>query len=353
MAEWNRSVSFPHRCFNLHSRQFELWILHMVSRDQLDLLIVIVNYDTRGLLRDCLASVYESRGDLSCRVCVVDNCSRDDSAAMVRQEFPQVQLISSSINGGYAYANNLGLTAFGYQNAPLSRHPSSLVPRYALLLNADTLLPPSALQEMLDFMEAHPEAGAAGPRLVREDGSLDLACRRGFPTPSAFFYRMLGLSKLFPRSRRFGRYNLTYLDPGELTEVDSVVGAFMLVRAATIGQVGLLDESFFLYGEDLDWAYRIRKAGWKIYYNPQVTVLHVKAASTRHSRRARYEFYRAMDIFYRKHYAATTPFWLHWLIIAGIVLQGSLAMLGEIVKGLPRTKIPALRRAQDTMEATR
>jgi len=198
---------------------------------------------------------------------------------------------------------------------------------------------------MLDFMEAHPEAGAAGARLVREDGSLDLACRRSFPTPSAFFYRMMGLSKLFPQSRRFGRYNLTYLDPDELTEVDSVVGAFMLVRAEAIHQVGLLDENFFLYGEDLDWAYRIRKAGWKIYYNPQVTVLHVKAASTKHSRRARYEFYRAMDIFYRKHYAATTPFWLHWLIIAGIALQGSLAMLGEMVKGSPRAKT--------SMEATR
>jgi N-acetylglucosaminyl-diphospho-decaprenol L-rhamnosyltransferase len=302
-------------------------------RSQLDLLIVIVNYNTRDLLRDCLASLYESRGDFTYQVCVVDNGSRDDSAAMVRQEFPQAQLIASPINGGYAYANNLGLTAFGFQNDPLARHPSSLVPRHALLLNADTLLPPSALRDMLDFMEAHPEAGAAGPRLVREDGSLDLACRRGFPTPSAFFYRMLGLSKLFPRSPRFGRYNLTFLDPDELTEVDSVVGAFMLVRAEAIRQVGLLDESFFMYGEDLDWAYRIRKAGWKIYYNPQVTVLHIKGASTKHSRRARYEFYRAMNIFYRKHYAATTPFWLHWLIITGIVLQGGLAMLREVVKG--------------------
>jgi len=308
----------------------------MVSHTQLDLLIVIVNYNTRDLLRDCLASIYESRGDFSYRVCVVDNGSSDDSVAMVRQEFPQAQLIASPINGGYAYANNLGLMAFGFQNSPLARHPSSLVPRYALLLNADTLLPPSALQEMLNFMDSHPEAGAAGPRLVREDGSLDLACRRSFPSPNAFFYRMMGLSKLFPKSPRFGRYNLTYLDPDELTEVDSVVGAFMLVRAEAIHQVGLLDENFFLYGEDLDWAYRIRKAGWKIYYNPQVTVLHVKAASTRHSRRARYEFYRAMNVFYRKHYAASTPFWLHWLIIAGIVLQGSLAMLGEVLKGTPQ-----------------
>ncbi len=303
---------------------------------QLDLLIVIVNYNTRDLLRDCLASIYDSQGDFSYRVCVVDNGSRDNSAAMVGQEFPQAQLIEVPVNRGYAHANNLGLTTFGFQNAPLARHPSSPVPEYALLLNADTLLPPSALQDMLDFMEAHPEAGAAGPRLVREDGSLDLACRRSFPTPSAFLYRSMGLSKLFPQSPRFGRYNLTYLDPDELTEVDSVVGAFMLVRAEAIHQVGLLDENFFLYGEDLDWAYRIRKAGWKIYYNPQVTVLHVKGASTRHSRRARYEFYRAMDIFYRKHYAATTPFWLHWLIIAGIILQGGLAMLGQILKGTPR-----------------
>jgi N-acetylglucosaminyl-diphospho-decaprenol L-rhamnosyltransferase len=332
----------------------------MVSRDQLDLLIVIVNYNTRDLLRDCLASIYESRGDFSYEVCVVDNGSRDNSAAVVHQEFPQAQLIEIPVNRGYAYANNLGLTAFGFQNTPPAQRPcpepfgfaqdapdegpSAPVPRYALLLNADTLLPPSALQDMLDFMEAHPEAGAAGPRLVREDGSLDLACRRGFPTPSAFVYRMMGLSKLFPKSRRFGRYNLTYLDPDELTEVDSVVGAFMLVRAEAIRQVGLLDETFFLYGEDLDWAYRIRKAGWKIYYNPQVTVLHVKAASTRHSRRARYEFFRAMDIFYRKHYADTTPLWLHWLIIGGIALRGGLARLGGMVKGSSRVGI--------SMEAT-
>jgi N-acetylglucosaminyl-diphospho-decaprenol L-rhamnosyltransferase len=301
---------------------------------QLDLLIVIVNYNTRDLLRDCLASIYESQGDFSYRVCVVDNGSRDNSATMVGQEFPQAQLIEIPVNRGYAYANNLGLADFGFQNDPLDQHPSSPVPRYALLLNADTLLPPSALQDMLDFMEAHPQAGAAGPRLIREDGSLDLACRRGFPTPSAFVYRMMGLSKLFPQSRRFGRYNLTYLSPDDLTEVDSVVGAFMLVRAEAIRQVGLLDETFFLYGEDLDWAYRIRKAGWKIYYNPQVTVLHVKAASTRHSRRARYEFFRAMDIFYRKHYADTTPLWLHWLIISGIALRGGLARLGGMVKDL-------------------
>jgi N-acetylglucosaminyl-diphospho-decaprenol L-rhamnosyltransferase len=298
----------------------------------LDLGIVIVNYRTCDLLRECLQSVSESRGDFSFQVCVVDNCSQDGSCAMVGEEFPQVRLVESEVNGGYAYANNLGLRAFGFAQTSESAQQcreklSESTPRYALLLNPDTLLPPSVLQEMLDFMEAHPEAGVAGPRLVLADGSLDLACRRSFPSPEVAFYRMVGLSKLFPRSRRFGRYNLTCLDPDEVTEVDSVMGAFMLVRAEALEQVGLLDESFFMYGEDLDWAYRIKKAGWKVYYNPQVTVLHYKRAASRHSRKASCEFYRAMHIFYRKHYAATTPFWLHWLVLGGIALRGGLAVL--------------------------
>jgi hypothetical protein len=316
----------------------------------LDLGIVIVNYRTCDLLRECLQSIYESRGDFGYEVCVVDNCSQDGSCAMVGQEFPQVRLIESEVNGGYAYANNLGLRALGFaQTSEVLTTDSGQLkqkhevktsgkhavetsevfssPGYALLLNPDTLLPPSALQEMLGFMKAHPEAGVAGPRLVLADGSLDLACRRSFPSPEVSFYRMVGLSKLFPKSRRFGRYNLTYLDPDEVAEVDSVVGAFMLVRAEALRQVGLLDESFFMYGEDLDWAYRIKKAGWKVYYNPQVTVLHYKRAASRHSRKASYEFYRAMRIFYRKHYAATTPFWLHWLVLGGIALRGGLGVL--------------------------
>lgn len=302
-----------------------------------DLAIVIVNYNTCDLLRDCLYSVYESQVDFSYEVWVVDNCSTDHSVAMVRQEFPQVHLIASEINGGYAYANNLGLKAMGFTQKHRERlkvkAPRSLPPRYALLLNPDTLLPPSALREMLAFMEAHPEAGVAGPRLVREDGSLDLACRRSFPTPEVSFYRMVGLSKFFPQSRRFGRYNLTYLDPDQMAEVDSVVGAFMLVRREAIEEVGLLDDSFFMYGEDLDWCYRIKGAGWKVYYNPRVIVLHYKEAASKHSRKARYEFYRAMYIFYRKHYAADTPFWLHWLVIGGITLRGGTGILRELLKG--------------------
>jgi len=153
---------------------------------------------------------------------------------------------------------------------------------------------------------------------------------------------MIGLSRLFPRSKRFGRYNLTYLDPDQMVEVDSVVGAFMLVRGEPIEEVGLLDESFFMYGEDLDWCYRIKRKGWKVLYNPAVTVLHYKEAASKHSRKARYEFYRAMYLFYRKHYAASTPLWLHWLIVGGIALRAGAAMLGALPKAHPRAEMSGM-----------
>lgn len=306
----------------------------------LDLAIIILSYNTRDLLRACLRTVFASQGDFTCQVCVVDNASSDGSAAMVRAEFPQVTLIASPVNGGFSYGNNLGLRHFGFSDEPGAVDPAA-TPRHALLLNPDTELPPSALATMLGFMQARPQCGVAGPKLVRLDGSLDLACRRSFPSPEISAYRMLGLSKLFPRSQRFGRYNMTYLDADVLTEVDSVVGAFMLLRGAAICQVGLLDEAFFMYGEDLDWAYRIKQQGWQVWYNPAVTVLHVKEAASKTSSKARYEFYRAMAIFYRKHYEANTPRPLHWLIVAGIGLRGSLAMAGRGWAQVRRSLRPA------------
>jgi len=293
----------------------------------LDLGIVVTSYNTRDLLCTCLRSVYASRGDFTFEVCVVDDASSDGSTAMVAARFPQARLIANIENMGYVSASNQGLRAFGFTDLP-NHQPTSLpiyqstnLPAFALLLNSDTELPPDGLARMLDFVAEHPDAGIAGPRVVLPDGALDLACRRSFPTPEISFYRMIGLSHLFPRSRRFGRYNLTYLDPDQVTEVDCVMGAFMLVRALAIVQAGLMDEQFFMYGEDLDWAYRIKAAGWKVYYNPAVTVLHVKRASTRQSPRAQIEFYRAMDIFYRKHYAARTTWWLHALIVSAIALR--------------------------------
>ncbi len=266
----------------------------------LDLVIVIVNYNVCDLLRDCLKSVYASTGvtlerPLGFEVCVVDNASPDDSAEMVAREFPQAKLIRNAENMGYAAANNLGLRYFGFEDASPGtgtlrgdqgssrstlRAPHSALPRYALLLNPDTGVPPDAFAQMIALMDQNPSFGVSGPKLVRLDGTLDLACRRGFPTVEVSFWRLTKLSKIFPRSQRFGRYNMTYLDENQPAEIDSVVGAFMLVRREAIEQAGLLDETFWMYGEDLDWAYRIKQRGWKVYYYPSVVVQHIKRASS-------------------------------------------------------------------------
>jgi GT2 family glycosyltransferase len=202
------------------------------------------------------------------------------------------------------------------------------MPSYVLLLNPDTVLPKDVLPAMVSFLETNPDAGVAGPRLIRPDGSLDLACRRSFPSPEVSFYRMLGLSKLFPKHPRFARYNLTFLDDTVVCEVDSVVGAFMLVRGEILDQVGLLDEAFFMYGEDLDWAFRIKQKGWKVYYNGAVHAIHVKgASSSQRSTKSIIAFYKAMLTFYHKHYAATTPFLLGCAVITGIYAKGALALI--------------------------
>lgn len=297
----------------------------MDTMERLDLAIVIVNYNVCDLLRRCLRSVLGSEGELRFTVCVVDNASSDESVDMVRNEFPQVTLIANQENVGYPAANNQGLRILG----ALSARP----PRYSLLLNPDTEVPADAFVTLIDYMDKHAEVGVVGPKLVLPNGELDLACRRGFDSMSALVYRMLGISKLFPGSRRFARYNLTYLDEDELAEVDSVVGAFMMVRDAAIEQAGLMDEQFWMYGEDLDWAKRIKDCGWKVVYNPSVTVLHVKRASSRQNPRARIEFYRAMLIFYYKHYRDSTDFWLHWIILAGVALKGGRALWPDIAAG--------------------
>jgi N-acetylglucosaminyl-diphospho-decaprenol L-rhamnosyltransferase len=306
----------------------------------LDLAIIIVNYNTSALLRDCLRSLAASELDgLSVAVCVVDNASADDSVAMVRREFPDVHLIANQANVGYPRANNQGLRYFGFSDRPAvaaaeaAGERAAALPRYALLLNPDTVLPPTALRDMIAFMEAHPRAGAAGPKLVRLDGSLDRACRRSFPTPASSLFHLARLDRLFPHSPRFARYDLRYLDPDLVTPVDAIVGAFMLVRREAILQAGLLDETFFMYGEDLDWAKRITDAGWQVWYNPAVTVTHVKEAASRHSYRARVEFYRALTIFYEKHYKASTAFWMDWLIRGGIFFFAQLDLLGRRLRG--------------------
>lgn len=287
-----------------------------------DLGIVILNFNTRDLLRDCLRSLQATQG-VEIDVMVVDNASRDDSVAMLRAEFPKTRVIASETNGGYAYGNNLALREFLARPNP---------PRALMLLNTDTVVPPDALKLLMDFLDAHPDAGVVGPKLTLADGSLDLACRRSFPTPEISFYRMLGLSKLFPKSKRFGRYNLTYLDENETAQVDSVVGAAMLMRTQALQQAGLLDETFFMYGEDLDLALRIKQKGWNAYYYPRAEIKHYKRASSSQSKKAQVEFYRAMYIFYDKHYRAETPFYLDWVVMSGIALKGGLALAPEIFR---------------------
>jgi len=289
----------------------------------LDLAIVILNYNTVELLRNCLRSLFASSGNFHRQVCVVDNASNDGSCAMVRTEFPAVHLITNQANIGYSAGNNVGLRWFGL-GEPSTESTRTKLPRYLLLLNPDTLLPPLALAEMVAFMDEHPEIGVAGPRVRRPDGSLDRACRRSFPTPQVSFYRMIGLSRLFPKSPRFNAYNLEFLPEDAVHAVDSVVGAYMQIRREAILQAGLLDESFFMYGEDLDWAKRIKDAGWQVWYNGQVEITHVKAAASSQSSKARIDFYEAMWIFYRKHYREQTPWLLDKLIMLGVVVKGGL-----------------------------
>lgn len=299
------------------------------------LAIVIVNYNTRDLLRDCLRSIFAHPTATTLDVWVVDNASSDGSAQMAAAEFPQVHLVASQRNGGYAYANNLALRpVLQIADSRLqNRANQSAIPDYVMLLNSDTVVPQGALDGLVRYLETHPEAGACGPKLLLGDGSIDLACRRSFPSPAAFVYHAVGLSKLFPHSPRFGAYNLTYLDPDVETEVDAVVGACMLVRSSVVREVGLLDETFFMYGEDLDWAYRIKQYGWKIMYVPSVIVHHYKRASSSQrpipSIRA---FYEAMRVFHRKHYAATTPAPVNLLIETGITLKEAWSLGSNLLR---------------------
>jgi GT2 family glycosyltransferase len=286
----------------------------------LDLAIVIVNYNGSALLSNCLTSVFASAGSFSYTVCVVDNGSRDDSAAMVSDRFPQAGLIVSDANLGFSAGNNLALRQLDLTDRQAQGNRQ--LPRYILLLNNDTILPANTLADMIQFMDERPNVGVAGPRVRRPDGTLDLACRRSFPTPWVSFCRMTRLSRLFPRSNRFNAYNLSYLPEDTVHPVDSVVGAYMQVRTQAIQQVGLLDEAYFMYGEDLDWAKRIKTAGWDVWYNGEVEITHVKEAASRKSRKARRAFYEAMWIFYRKHYRSDSSWALDKLIWLSIALIG-------------------------------
>jgi len=292
------------------------------AADLLDVSVVIVNYKVRDLLRDCLRSLEPNLATLRGEVWVVDNASGDGSVEMVASEFPWVRLVANEQNLGYGAANNQGIReARG---------------RYILVLNPDTKLPPNAIADTIAEMEAHPDIGALGPKLILADGTLDRACRRSFPSPEVAFYRLFGLARLFPNHPRFARYNLLNVDEDTPLDVDSVVGAFMLVRREVVERVGMFDEAFRMYGEDLDWAYRIKQAGWRVRYHPAVVVLHYKGQSSRQRPTSSIRlFYDAMHIFYDKHYAAQHAAPFNALIHLGISAHEKVALLRNRLK--PRT----------------
>jgi N-acetylglucosaminyl-diphospho-decaprenol L-rhamnosyltransferase len=281
------------------------------------------------LLCRCLDAVLSSAVPFALDVWVVDNGSTDGSAATVADRYPSVTLIESERNLGFAGANNLALARIIGRWRGADEPPGHAV----LLLNSDCFVEPGAIARTARFLAGCLEAGVVGPKVLLPDGRLDLACRRSFPTPASALWKLTGLARWFPDSPRFARYNLTYLDPDETHEVDSVMGAYMLVRMEAIRDAGLLDDTFFMYGEDLDWCFRIKEHGWKVFYVPEAVVQHVKgASSSRQSYRLIVEFYRAMYLFHRKHYAPRTFVLLNWLIAAGIIGRGGLALLRNVFR---------------------
>jgi len=274
----------------------------------MDLSIIVLNYNTCQLTLDALESVYASKTIYQYEVIVVDNNSTDNSVIEIQNQYPQVILIQNKDNLGFAKGNNQGIKA---SNG-----------RYILLLNSDTIIQPDTLDIMLRFMDNSPSVGASGCKLVLTDGNLDKACKRGFPTPSASFYYAFGISKLFPNNPRYNQYQLSYMDENQDYPVDCLVGAFMMVRRETIDQVGLLDEDFFMYGEDIDWCYRIKEAGWGIHYYPYTQILHLKGASSRRKPfKIIYEFHRAMYLFHKKHYQRRYNFIINSLVYTGIFVK--------------------------------
>lgn len=284
--------------------------------------IVIVNYNVKSFLAQCLRSVQQSEGVVCGKdyeVFVVDNHSVDGSVEMIREKFPWVKLIANPDNTGFAKANNQAIRQSGA--------------RYVLLLNPDTLIENDTLRKCLSFMESHPDAGGLGVKMLDGQGRYLKESKRGVPTPSTSFYKMTGLCKLFPRSQRFASYYMGHLSPDETHEVEILSGAFMLLRRETLDKVGLLDETFFMYGEDIDLSYRILKGGYKNYYFPQTNIIHYKGESTKKgSLNYVLVFYKAMEIFAGKYFSSGYyKFYFQFIRIA-IWLRAALSVCARALR---------------------
>lgn len=257
--------------------------------------IIIVNFNVKDFLAHALRTIQKSIGfatqrrpELKTEIFVVDNASDDGSIEMLRSQFPDVITIENNKNLGFARANNIALAKSSGE--------------YMLLMNPDTLVQEDTIDVMITAFENDPEIGMAGCKILNPDGTLQLACRRGFPTPWVAFTKISGLSSIFPRTKLFGKYNVTYRDPDGSYDVDAISGSFMMIRRKAYEQIGGLDESFFMYGEDLDWCYRIQTAGWKIRYVADTKIIHYKGESTRRSDIDEIRtFYKAMSVFVKKN----------------------------------------------------
>lgn len=292
----------------------------------MQLSIVIVNYNVKYFLEQCLYSVRKAIEGIEAEVFVVDNNSVDSSCTMVREKFPEVILIENKVNTGFSKANNQAI-----------RRAEG---KFILLLNPDTVVEDDTFRKVLDFMEKTPDAGGLGVKMIDGKGNFLPESKRGLPTPAVAFYKIFGLSKFFPRSKVFGKYHLGYLDNDKIHPVDVLSGAFMLMRRSVLDEVGLLDEDFFMYGEDIDLSYRIQKGGYKNYYFPETRIIHYKGESTKKgSVNYVLVFYNAMIIFARKHFSSQNARLFSFMIRLAVYFRASIAIFNRFAN---RALLPVL-----------
>lgn len=291
--------------------------------------IVIVNYNVSYFLEQCLRSVYLALEGIEAEVFVVDNNSQDNSLAMLNEKFPQVHLIANQDNPGFSKANNQAL--------------KKAQGEYVLLLNPDTVVEEQTFHKAMNFMDRHPEGGGLGIRMIDGRGRYLPESKRGIPSPWTAFYKICGLSSLFPRSKRYARYYLGHLDPHENQEIEILAGAFMLMRRSALEEVGLLDEDFFMYGEDIDLSYRLLKAGYKNYYLADSRIIHYKGESTKKgSLNYVFVFYKAMIIFARKHFRSGQARLFANLIHLAIYLRAGLSVFNRLIKRMAQPLLDLL-----------
>lgn len=281
--------------------------------------VVIVNYNVQYFLEQCLHVVLKASSKVESEIFVVDNNSVDGSVAMLQKKFPSVKVIANKENLGFSKANNQAIRVASGE--------------YILLLNPDTVVEEDTFEKVIHFMDSHPDAGGLGVKMIDGTGKFLPESKRGLPTPMIAFYKMFGFAKLFPRSRTFGKYHLSYLDANKTHQVDVLSGAFMLIRKKVFDSIGLLDENFFMYGEDIDLSYRITQAGYKNYYFPETRIIHYKGESTKKSSvNYVFVFYNAMIIFAHKHFSQKNASLFSFLIKSAIYLRASLSVMARVFK---------------------